>query len=204
MVVQALSNPTRLLSTIVGDLFPLPESDEERLAALASTGDRSAFCELLRRSQGAVYGLCLRLLGNRDWASDAAQEAFVRAYASLASFDPEQRFEIWVLRIARNHCYDLLRRQGHRPACGESATEALADSSPSAHERLEQAEISRDLESALAELSPEDREVLSLYYVQNRRTREIGRIMGVAPGTVMARLFRARQRLRKQLSEVDP
>ncbi len=185
------------LPTILSALFPDAEqSDDLALGRAASRGDRPAFETLLRRSQGQVFGLCYRLLGERDAARDAAQEAFVRAWSALSSFDPEQRFDIWVLRIARNHCYDLLRRRGIRPTSDEEPLDA-PDHSPSALEQLEQAQQSRDLEGALSQLSSSDREVLSLYYVQKKKTREIAEVMGVAPGTIMARLFRAREKLRR-------
>ena len=105
------------------------------------------------------------------------------------------------MRIARNHCYDLLRRKGYQPEPDDEATMAAVDTGPSAHDKLEAAETSRDLESAMEKLSPKDREVLALYYVQRRKTKEIALIQGCAPGTVMARLFRARERLRKLLVE---
>ena len=193
----ALDRPLSLLAA------PLPNPavpDELALARAAHRGDRTAFAELVRRCQSAVFGLCYRLLGERDGATDAAQEAFVRAYAALASFDPSQRFDTWVLRIARNHCYDLLRRR--QPMADEEEASLKADMTPTALDRLESAEVTRHLEGALEALPPQDREVLSLYYVQHRKTKEIAQLMGVAPGTIMARLFRAREKLRSRLREV--
>lgn len=193
----AIPDPLNLLAK----LLPTPDdaSEELALARAARGGDRAAFAELVRRSQGAVFGLCYRLLGARDAAADAAQEAYVRAYAALASYDPAQRFDVWVLRIARNHCYDLLRRRP--PTVGEDAAEQTPDPAPTALDRLESAEITHRLEGALERLPSSDREVLALYYVQHRKTREIAELTGVAPGTVMARLFRAREKLRALLAE---
>ncbi|HEY3447055.1 MAG TPA: sigma-70 family RNA polymerase sigma factor [Myxococcales bacterium] len=194
----ALTAPFSLLATLFSD----PAVPEElALARAARGGDHQAFAELVRRSQGAVFGLCYRLLGERDGATDAAQEAFVRAYSALASFDPSLRFDTWVLRIARNHCYDLLRRR--QPIAEEEEAALTADASPTALDRLESAEVTRRLEGALETLPPQDREVLSLYYVQHRKTKEIALLLGVAPGTIMARLFRAREKLRVQLKEVE-
>ncbi len=198
-LVGALTETFPLLAT----LLPDPAVPEElALARAAHGGDHQAFAELVRRSQGAVFGLCYRLLGERDAATDAAQEAFVRAYSALASFDPSLRFDTWVLRIARNHCYDLLRRR--QPQGEEEEAARTADASPSVLDRLESAEVTRKLEGALETLPAQDREVLSLYYVQHRKTKEIAQLLGVAPGTIMARLFRAREKLRVQLAEVEP
>ncbi|HCF58174.1 MAG TPA: RNA polymerase subunit sigma-70 [Myxococcales bacterium] len=188
--------------TILTALFPaVGERDEAALAQAAAGGDREAFTELVRRCQGRVFGLCYRLVGERDGASDAAQETFARAFAALGSYDPGQRFDVWVLRIARNLCYDQLRRKGFQPALDEEATVAAVDLSPSVEARLEQAQAIRDLESALEKLPPRDREILALYYVQRRTTRDIAEIVGTAPGTIMARLFRARAKLRELLAE---
>lgn len=193
----ALNDALTLLATLV----PEPAMPEEQaLAHEARGGDRGAFAELVRRHQRALFGLCYRLLGERDAARDAAQEAFVRAWAALDSFDARQRFDVWILRIARNHCYDLLRR---RPvAVGEDEAVQAPDGAPSALDLLESAEITRRLDGALAALPAADREVLALYYVQRRKTREIADVLGVAPGTVMARLFRAREKLRRRLAEI--
>ena len=196
-VSKILTDPLRLLAA----LTPLPEGNDERtLARAAQAGDRAAFTELMRKSQGSVFGLCYRLMGEREAALDAAQEAFVRAFSALSSYDPGQRFDVWVLRIARNHCYDLLRRR--QPQAGEEEAEKAADTSPTALDRMESAEVTFKLEGALQELPTSDREVLALYYVQHKKTREIATLIGVAPGTVMARLFRAREKLRAKLSEV--
>lgn len=193
-----LDEPLSLLAT----LLPDPTVPEElALARSARSGDRSAFAELVRRAQGPVFGLCYRLLGERDAAADAAQESFVRAYAALDSFDPSLRFDTWVLRIARNHCYDLLRRR--QPMGTEEEAVQAPDASPTALDRLESAEVTRRLEGALETLPAHDREVLALYYVQRRKTKEIAQLLGVAPGTIMARLFRAREKLREKLQEVE-
>ncbi|MBI5546370.1 MAG: sigma-70 family RNA polymerase sigma factor [Deltaproteobacteria bacterium] len=192
------TRPLSLLAT----LLPDPAVPEElALARAARGGNRAAFAELVRRAQGSVFGLCYRLLGEREAATDAAQEAFVRAFSALDSFDPTLRFDTWVLRIARNHCYDLLRRRPQLASEEEAAQ--MPDAAPTALDRLESAEITRNLESALETLPAQDREVLALYYVQRRKTREIAAMLGVAPGTIMARLFRAREKLRTRLVEVS-
>jgi len=203
MPAQALTETQPpALSNLLSAFFPEADGNEERvLARAAAKGDQSAFAQLMRRCQGSVFGLCYRLMGERDSAADAAQEAFARAYAALDSFDPEQRFDLWVLRIARNHCYDQLRRRGPQPTPDDEATSLAVERSPTVHEKLEEAETLRHLESALSTLPASDREVLSLYYVQKKKTKEIAEVLGVAPGTIMARLFRAREKLRRVLAE---
>src|SRR5205085_12320333 len=77
----------------------------------AAGGDKAAFGRLVEKHKASVHGLCFRLVGTADEARDAAQEAFVRAFTNSRDFDARQPFAAWVLRIARNHCIDLLRRR---------------------------------------------------------------------------------------------
>ncbi len=177
------------------------QSEEAALARAGARGDRAAFGTLATRFQGAVFGLCYRLLGDRESAADAAQEAFVRGFAAIATYDPSQKFEIWILRIARNHCFDLLRHRAVAPAAEENLAADLPDKSPNAEDQLANGQATQNLEDALGHLNEKDREVIALYHLQNRSTREIADILGTPPGTVMARLFRARAKLRAMLEE---
>ena len=171
----------------------------------ARKGDQNAFASLVRSVQRQVYGLCLRLLRTEAEASEVAQEAFLRAFQHLNRYDENKPFDLWVMAIARNLCFDLLRRRS------KMRTEDLADFKEvlsSGEKSLEQGAIDRQerksLESAMATLSVDDREVLALYYVQKRTTKEIAGVMGCAAGTIMARLFRAREKLRARMSPQEP
>jgi RNA polymerase sigma-70 factor (ECF subfamily) len=176
----------------------MPYLDEVRRAR---KGDTNAFAALVRAMQRPVYGLCLRLLRSEAEASEVAQEAFCRAWQNLGRYDERRPFDLWVMAIARNLCLDILRRRSR------VSTEDVADHAnvlPSGDASLEQKAIDKQekksLEDAMGTLSVEDREVLALYYVQRRTTREIADVMDVAPGTIMARLFRAREKLRKVMA----
>lgn len=166
----------------------------------ARRGDRDAFAALVRSVQRPVYGLCLRLLRTEAEAAEVAQEAFLRAWQNLDRYDDGRPFDLWVLTIARNLCLDLLRR---RAKLRTEDVENHAQTLPSGDASVEQSAIARQefksLEDALNSLGAEDREVLALYYVQKRTTKEIALVMGVAPGTIMARLFRAREKLRNRM-----
>ena len=171
----------------------------------ARRGDRSAFESLVRSVQRPVYGLCLRLLANEAEACEVAQEAFLRAYQNLGRYDEDRPFDLWVLAIARNLCLDILRRRSRLQTQDvDEMKEALPSSAPTQEEGAIAHQERRSLEAAVGTLPADDREVLALYYVQKRTTKQIAEVMGVAPGTIMARLFRAREKLRKQMAPAQP
>jgi RNA polymerase sigma-70 factor (ECF subfamily) len=176
---------------------------EAALAMAATRGDRQAFSRLVDLHKRAVYGLCVRLLKHPEDARDAAQEAFVRAYASLGTFDPEQPFAPWVLRIARNHCLDLARRRGVRPLevsihadPEEGGPGELPDQGLRADEALERLETAGTLSRAVEALPPNYREVVHLFHVEHLSYKEIAQAMEIPMGTVMTWLHRARAQLR--------
>lgn len=200
--VAVLPSPFALgMMLAEGTTTPLPWKAD---VLAARRGDQSAFEALVRSVQRPVYGLCLRLLATEAEASEIAQEVFLRAYQNLHKYDESRPFDLWVLAIARNLCLDLLRR---RARLQTSDVEDMKETLPSGEQSIEEGAIAREerqsLEAALTTLPAEDREVLALYYVQKRTTKEIAQILSVAPGTIMARLFRAREKLRKQMKREE-
>ncbi len=189
-----------------------PVSPEASLALAVARGDRDAFARLVDLHKRSVYGLCLRLLGEPEEARDAAQEAFARAFTALDAYDPAQPFGPWVLRIARNHCVDLLRRrlparqrlELDAPAGDDEPERELADpASPRADEALERAELRTAIEAAVAALPPNYREAVHLFHVEHLSYRDIAATLDVPIGTVMTWLHRARARLREALGREE-
>ncbi len=186
-----------------------PVSPEASLALAVARGDRDAFARLVDLYKRSVYGLCLRLLSDAEEARDAAQESFTRAYASLESFDLEQPFTPWVLRIARNHCLDVIRRRAPelRPVSldeetddGRPARELADPDAPRADEALERRQLAGTLSDAVAALPPNYREVVQLFHVEHLSYKEIAAVLDVPIGTVMTWLHRARARLKDALT----
>src|SRR5215510_7009410 len=89
--------------------------EERRLVEVAQRGDVESFNALVRLYEGRIYNLCYRMLGDADSAADAAQDAFLSAFRNLRSFRGGS-FRSWMLRIATNTCYDVLRARKRRPA----------------------------------------------------------------------------------------
>jgi len=185
-----------------------PLTAEAALALAASRGDKQAFGRLVDLHKRTVHGLCVRILRHPEDARDAAQEAFVRAYAALATFDPSQPFAPWVLRIARNHCLDLARRRGVRPAevsldgdPDDGGPREPADpTAPRADDLLERREQESRVLRAVSALPENYREVVELFHVEHLSYKEIAQAMDVPIGTVMTWLHRARARLRAELA----
>src|SRR5512133_978724 len=186
---------------------------EATWALAASRGDKQAFGRLVDLHKRVVFGLCVRLLRDAEEARDAAQEAFARAYAALETYDAAQPFAPWVLRIARNHCLDVLRRR--LPSSRQVALDApetedgaprreLADAdAPRADDAIERREVAGALAAAVAALPPNYREVVHLFHVEHLSYKEIAATLDVPIGTVMTWLHRARAKLRAALSESD-
>lgn len=180
--------------------------EEAALALRASRGDRRAFGCLVDRHKRSVHALCVRILRHPEDARDAAQEAFVRAYAALGTYDPALPFAAWLLRIARNHCLDLTRRRGVRPPlvsldAAEDGARDLPDRGlPPPDDTIAARQEARRLEAAVAALPQHYREVIHLFHAEHLSYREIAATLDVPIGTVMTWLHRARAQLRDALA----
>ncbi|MCX7624212.1 MAG: sigma-70 family RNA polymerase sigma factor [Thermomicrobium sp.] len=177
------------------------EDSDASLVAAAQAGDHAAFATLVRRYQGVVFAVALRLLGDRDAAEDIVQEAFVRAYFGLDRFRGTN-FRAWVLRIAHNAALDHLRAARRHPRVPlERAPEPARD--VEASPGVEHTGLQAALEAALALLPPDQRAVVLLVDVEGLPYDEVAEVLEIPVGTVKSRLARARVRLR-QLLEADP
>jgi RNA polymerase sigma-70 factor, ECF subfamily len=186
-------------------------TSDESLVDLAIEGHRDAFETLVRRHQRPLLNYLHRLTGIRDGATDLAQEVFIKVYVSLASFDPKYRFTTWLYRIASNCAIDHLRKKQLRtyaiePTEGSddrtSADSGLLGRDPTPHEVLRLREIEGRLDIAIAALPVAYRQLILLRHKQHCRYDEIARITRLPIGTVKNRIFRAREMLKSQLSDV--
>lgn len=184
-------------------------SEENRLIENAQTGDVEAFNQLVRLYERRVYGLCLRMLGDPDAAADIAQDTFISAYRKLNTFRGGQ-FRSWLLRIATNACYDLLRARKRRPAVSLDALREPddegggfdpADEGELPDQAVLRNELSHALQACINQLSEDQRLVVILSDVEGLAYEEIAAIAQINLGTVKSRLSRARARLRELLRE---
>ena len=186
----------------------MPLTDEQ-LAMSAMNGNQEAFTDLVTAHQRKVYGLALHLLRNQQDADDAAQEAFMRCYTSLQSFDPSRNFGAWLYRIAYNHCLDVLRQRKRTPLVASSrhdddhvAPEA-PDPGPGVEELVERVESVETVKQAMNRLSAEHSHILALRYTLDLSYAEIAEVVGAPESTVTMRLYHAKRALRTVLRDQE-
>jgi RNA polymerase sigma-70 factor (ECF subfamily) len=177
-----------------------PGPDESFLLARARRGDLAAFEEVVRRHQRRVYGTALRIVRAHDVADDVAQEAFVRAWRSLDRFELGRPFGPWVCRIAANLAVNHVRSPRAREVGLPEGHAETPSSDPGPLGAVLDDEAKRVLDAAVAGLPADQRAVFVLRAVEEMSYAEIAESLGLSLGTVMSRLFRARERLAKALS----
>jgi RNA polymerase sigma-70 factor (ECF subfamily) len=177
-----------------------PEPDDE-LVRRYLRGDTAAFGTLVERHGQRVYNLCLRVLGNREDAADASQEAFVSALRKLGSFRGESAFTTWMHRVAVNACYDLLRRQRRQPMLRLASDDdhPEAELGPAIEDHADEVAGTADAAAALALVQPDFRVVLVMADVQDMPYEEIAKVLDVPIGTVKSRVHRGRIALAKAM-----
>jgi len=158
-------------------------------------GDREAFRHLVERYQKRAVGHAVAILFDRDDAEDAVQEAFIDAFQAISRFDTSRTFYQWFYVLLRNRCYKLTAKR--RP------TENLDDVQLLASQPGMSDETRLALEKALHSLTPEEREIVSLKYFSGLSYDELAVHLQIPRGTVMSRLFNARQRLQRKLMRFE-
>ncbi len=180
--------------------------DDRLLIDRAKSGELDAFRELVERSRLDVYRLAYDLTGNRHDAEDLSQDVFLKAYRSIGSFRGDSKWSTWLYRITVNTCLDRRRKKSeqmmdYRDDIGtDEPAEGETMPNPSPDRIAESSMIQKRIEAALDALTPRERSVFVLRHYHDLSLKEIARSMGVSEGSVKSFLFRALQRLRKELS----
>ncbi len=182
---------------------PRPTEAESVLVARARGGDRDAFEALVRRHGDRLYAVVLRFVADGDEAQEVTQEAFLRAWRSIAQFEGRSHFFTWLYRIGIN---EAKRRAARRPAAAvvslndEPIPEA-PDWSDSPQTRFEHADLRSVLEHAVRALPIEYRTPLILRDIEGLSTREAAEVMELGMAAFKSRLHRARLAVRRALDE---
>lgn len=188
----------------------LAREDDQILIKKALAGNEGAFRILLNRYKDAVYRIVVKIVHNRDEAQDLVQETFMKAFGSLSSYKCEYRFTTWLYKIAANNCIDFLRRrrlvavsldQPLETKDGQVTIE-LADWTYNPEMDLATRQRSLSIDAAIDSLPPKYREVILFRHKRDKSYEEIAEILGIPVGTVKARIFRARELLKKKLKSL--
>ncbi|HEV2247558.1 MAG TPA: sigma-70 family RNA polymerase sigma factor [Terriglobia bacterium] len=184
---------------------------EAVLVAEAKAGSYEAFEDLVNRYEKKIYRLGLNLTGNPEDAEDMLQETFLKAFEHLSDFREDSRFYTWIVRIAINQgLMKLRKRRGSREVQiedgenddGEIIPRDFADWRPNPEQELQRTELEGILQNAARSLPMTFRTVFFLRDVEGLSTEETAELLNLSEGAVKARLFRARLRLREELSKI--
>jgi RNA polymerase sigma-70 factor (ECF subfamily) len=177
-------------------------NEERDLVERCLAGRESAYHEFVERFQALVYGVSLRMLGDRHEAEDVSQEVFLRALRNLKQWDPTRPLRPWLLTITANRCRTLLQQRRQRPRA-TPFTQELPAPDPGTHDV---GELQAQIQLALQTLRPDYRRVFLLFHEQACSYDEMSRLIGKPVGTVKTWLHRARAEMleflrRKGLAE---
>lgn len=178
---------------------PAPEEQIWILKSLQ--GDQQAFAQLVSHYQRHVHNLTYRMLGNAEDAEDATQEAFLRAYVALPSFQMGRKFSSWLLSIASNLCIDILRRRRYAWLSLEDVSFRLVAPSEEPSRAVLRQEEAGQVQHLLSRLPEKYRLVVILRYWYDLSYEEIVEMTGLSLNTVKTRLHRARNMLARALAE---
>ncbi len=169
-------------------------------------GDAEAFNELVNRHHTKIYGLAYRMLGNAEDAEDATQETFLEAYKSIKTFRFQSQFGTWLYRVGMNTCNQYIRKAKSRNRMLNAYTEETAAQGMTEEREIPEriaikTEQRQVIQAAIDRLPPKQREVVTLYYMQHLKYKEIAEILDCSLGTVASRLNKAMQNLKVKLEK---
>jgi RNA polymerase sigma-70 factor (ECF subfamily) len=174
---------------------------DEALVIQIQQGQQAVFRELMQRWQHRIFTFCVRNLGERPLAEEAAQEIFIKVYRNIQSFRNEAKFSTWIYRIAHNHCINVNarhhRRQRHQHTSLDDMEHTLSAPEPTNH--LEHQDLQASIQAALDRLPEEYKSLLILRDIQDCTYEEIAEITQLNLGTIKSRIHRARKAIQPYL-----
>ena len=190
----------------------MPATDAE-LVRGALGGSEAAFREIVERYQRPVFGVIVRVVRDQARGEELAQDAFVKAFRALHTYDPGRKFSAWLLTVAHHVAIDEVRKGSLNTVSLEMLTPPGDDGSgrafdvadakaPTPAVQAERGELAVALRTAISRLRPEYRELVSLKYEQELEYEDIVDITGMPMGTIKSSLHRARKELQEQLQEL--
>jgi RNA polymerase sigma factor (sigma-70 family) len=185
--------------------------EDKRLIGLALEGDQKAYESLLNKYRNLVFSIMFKMVHNPQEAEDLTQEAFMKAFNSLSSFNDEFAFSTWLMKIASNNCIDYLRKRKLRTYSihesiqykDEKIEIDILDQDAGPEKKMIQSEKREIIENAINELPERYRHVIILRHKEEKSYEEISELLNLPLGTIKAQIFRAREILNKKLRHVQ-
>ena len=181
------------------------ERAERSLLERLLRGDERTWRQVFETHRDRIYGLCLRIMRNREEAEDISQEVFLRAVRAIGTFRGDASLNTWLHQIAHNLCLTRLAaaKKNIESASDCSWITDLVSEAPGSDRSLASIELREALELAIGELEPVFREAILLREVEDQSYEEIARVTGVSVNTVKTRIHRARTKLKQRLMEFN-
>jgi RNA polymerase sigma-70 factor (ECF subfamily) len=184
--------------------------NDKDLVIRVKEGDSKAYDELVTLYKSAVYGVIYKMVNNKQEAEDLTQEAFIKAYNSIQSFNADYAFSTWLFKIATNNCIDFFRKRKLKTYSmdrtikykEDEIQQEYADPQPDAEGEIIADEKSRKINKAIDELPEKYRIAIVLRHRDEKSYEEIAKELSLPLGTVKARIFRAREMLKKSLKDL--
>ncbi len=175
----------------------------------ALSGDQKAYEALLKRYKNGIYNMIYQMIKNREETEDIVQETFVKAFKSLDSYNDDYAFSTWLYKIAFNHCIDSIRKKKLKTLPIDKPIDLkegqvhheIKDESYSPEKDLLYSEKKKMILETIEALPERYRQAILLRHQEERSYEEISQILNLPLGTVKARIFRAREMLKKKLME---
>jgi RNA polymerase sigma-70 factor (ECF subfamily) len=183
---------------------------DEDLVAAAKLGDRQAFAELWGRHSNTAFRVAYRITKNRSDAEDVIQDAWMKAYVHLQTFDGRAKFSTWITRIAINSALMMLRRKRAHPETSIEVTDGetwrhweIADRTQDVEQHYVMHENAERLARAICRLNPILRVVVDIHQSDDRSVKEVAALAGISVSATKSRLLRAKTILRRAMGRMD-
>ncbi len=184
--------------------------EDAALVKKAKEGDGKAYDELILLYKDAVHGVIYRMVRNKQEAEDLTQEAFIKAYNSINSFNEEYAFSTWLFKIATNNCIDYFRKRKLKTQSmdqtirykDDEIRQEYPDTERTADKELLASEKTSLIKNAIDDLPEKYKTAIILRHTEEKSYEEIAEILDLPLGTIKARIFRAREMLKKSLKDV--
>jgi RNA polymerase sigma-70 factor (ECF subfamily) len=185
----------------------MPEGEDQALVESALAGNQKAYQQLFEMHRQAIFHVTVKIVKNTEEAKDLVQETFIKAFGSLKSYDPSYRFSTWLYKIAANCSIDAIRKRRiealslDKPISTKDGDVQMEVPDYSFYPENDLSEKRRhvSIEEAIEQLPDKYKEVIVMRHQEDKPYEEIARLLHVPVGTVKARIFRARELLKKKL-----